>query len=273
MDTIVTGPDGIDLVVRVGGDGDPVVFLHGSGGGLESWAQIAGELSPEFQTRLVARRGWYPSGIPLRRNIFELEAADVLTVVSRAAAETGRRVHLIGGSYGALVALFAAAVSTEHIASLALYEPPVLQTGSHLEPVIDRYVAMTNAGELTAAMTMFVREAARMPESVLQASAPSEPPDPVQTQRAAAGVLRDLQAMAADSPDIDRWASIDVPVLLLQGSDTWQPIPSGMDQLAAVLPDVHRVIWAGQSHFATATAPSLVASTLRDFLRTVVDRH
>jgi hypothetical protein len=42
-----TALDGIDLVVRV----------DGADGGLESWAQIAAELTPEFQPRLVARRG------------------------------------------------------------------------------------------------------------------------------------------------------------------------------------------------------------------------
>jgi pimeloyl-ACP methyl ester carboxylesterase len=272
VDIIIAAADGLDLAVRIDGAGDPIVFLHGSGGGLESWADISAELAPDYQSWSMARRGWDPSGIPLQRNAFADEAADALAVVAHAAAETGRRVHLVGGSYGALVALHAAAVSTDHIASLAVYEPPVLQTGSHLEPVIGRYRAMTAAGELIEAMAMFVREAARMPEDVLRAGAPSEPPDPVQTRRAAAGVLRDLEAMAADSPDVTRWSSIAVPVLLMQGADTWEPIPTGMDQLAAVLPDPHRVIWAGQSHFATATAPSLVVATLREFLGTVRGR-
>ncbi|CAN5669300.1 hypothetical protein BH09ACT7_BH09ACT7_31170 [soil metagenome] len=103
MDIIVTAAAGIDLVVRVQGDGDPVVFLHGSGGGLQSWAEIAAALAPDFLTRLVARRGWWPSGIPLQRNTFADEAADTLAIAAHAAAETGRRVHLVSGSCGALV--------------------------------------------------------------------------------------------------------------------------------------------------------------------------
>lgn len=58
-----------------------------------------------------------------------------------------------------------------------------------------------------------------------------------------------------------------MPVLLLQGAQTWDPMPATLDALAAVLPRVERVIWSGQAHFATRAAPQLVADTLRDFLR------
>ena len=57
------------------------------------------------------------------------------------------------------------------------------------------------------------------------------------------------------------------PTLLMQGADTWNPIPETMDELAAALPYVRRVRFPGQMHFAPSTAPELVADTLRDFLR------
>jgi len=109
VDTIVIGPDGTDL---------------------DSWAAIAAGPVPDFQTRLVARRGWYPSGIPLQRNTFAVEAADTLVVVAAAAAQTGQRVHLLGGSYGALVALFAAA-ATPSLVAATLWE--------FLSTVVDRH--------------------------------------------------------------------------------------------------------------------------------------
>jgi pimeloyl-ACP methyl ester carboxylesterase len=72
--------------------------------------------------------------------------------------------------------------------------------------------------------------------------------------------------MVADSEDVGRWSAVDLPTLLLQGADTWEPMPATMDRLAAALPRVQRVVWPGQMHFATSTAPDLVAGPLHRFL-------
>ncbi len=73
--------------------------------------------------------------------------------------------------------------------------------------------------------------------------------------------------MAGDSDDLARWSAVELPTLLMQGADSWAPMPATMDALAAALRGVERVIWHGQMHFATMTAPGLVADTLRPFLR------
>jgi pimeloyl-ACP methyl ester carboxylesterase len=39
-----------------------------------------------------------------------------------------------------------------------------------------------------------------------------------------------------------------------------------MDALARSLPHAERVVWQGQTHFASNTAPDVVADTLRGFL-------
>ncbi|HEX6873397.1 MAG TPA: alpha/beta hydrolase [Micromonosporaceae bacterium] len=96
-------------------------------------------------------------------------------------------------------------------------------------------------------------------------------PEPGPTDDAAAtaeavGCLHDLEALAADTPDVGRWSRIGVPVLLMQGADTWAPMPATMDTLAGALPQLTRAVWPGQSHFATQTAPDLFARTLRQFL-------
>ena len=64
-------------------------------------------------------------------------------------------------------------------------------------------------------------------------------------------------------------SAVTVPTLLMQGADTWEPMPSTLDALAAALPDVRRISWPGQSHFVTSTAPDLVADALRRFFAEV----
>ena len=80
------------------------------------------------------------------------------------------------------------------------------------------------------------------------------------------GCLHDLEAMAADTLDISRWARLGVPVLLMQGSETWAPMPATMDELARALPEAERAVLTGQAHFATHTAPAMFADALRGFL-------
>jgi len=82
----------------------------------------------------------------------------------------------------------------------------------------------------------------------------------------AIGCLHDLQAMAGDGTDITRWSDIDIPALLMQGSDSWPPIPSTMERLANAMPSASRALLDGQSHFATQTAPDLFAEKLLNFL-------
>ncbi len=55
------GCDGTRLTARCTGSGEPVVFVHGSGGGLDSWDPVLGSLT-DFETWTFARRG--PGGGP-----------------------------------------------------------------------------------------------------------------------------------------------------------------------------------------------------------------
>lgn len=251
----MAAPDGTELVAEVTGSGPPVVFVHGSNGGLESWADIGARLGG-YQIIRYARRNHLPSGVGPAPNSFAAEADDLQSVLGAVG-----RAHVVGASYGATVALHAALSDSSRIASLALFEPPLLLTGAHLLPVIDEYQRLFTTVRYADALELFLREAARIPADVL-AAGPSIPDDPV----AAMSALADLEAMAGDDGGPERWAAVDVPVLLMEGGQSWSPLPEGIDELAAVLPAARRVRWAEHSHFAMATAPESVAEALQEFL-------
>lgn len=262
----LTASDGTRLVVEVMEAGPPVVFVHGTGGGLDSWAGVGSRLTGHQITQ-YARRNHAPSGTGSSPNSFAVEAADLHALLGHLTDVNGERVHVIGGSYGASVALHAAAIDTERIASLALFEPPLLLAGEHLLPVLDQFRRLCAAEEFGGALELFAREVARIPSAVLEASPPTAD-DPATSRIAATAVRADLESMATDTNDTDRWASIGVPVLLMQGGQSWPPLPEGMDRLAAILPHARRVSWPDQSHFAIATAPSRVAEAIQDFIDT-----
>jgi pimeloyl-ACP methyl ester carboxylesterase len=82
----------------------------------------------------------------------------------------------------------------------------------------------------------------------------------------AVSCLHDLQAMAGDETSVTRWSDITIPTLLMQGADSWPPIPATMQRLATAMPAAGRTVLEGQSHFATHTAPELFAKKLLQFL-------
>ncbi|MBG6103371.1 pimeloyl-ACP methyl ester carboxylesterase [Micromonospora vinacea] len=266
-DQSVESADGTRLVVRRLGIGDPVVLVHGSGGGLHSWAAVAEHLARDHEVWLPARRGYGPSDVPADTKSFRTETADLIAVTEAARRSSGRPVHLVGASYGATLALHTTSADPRDVRSLAIFEPPLYAAGAEIVPLLDRYRAAFERDD-AAAMAAALNEVTRVPAEIvaaMAAGAGNRVPDPVEARRSAVGWLHDLEALAQDSTDITRWSSITVPTLLLAGADTWEPMPTTMNALARTIPAVRRVTWPGQSHFVTMTAPTLVADALRQF--------
>jgi pimeloyl-ACP methyl ester carboxylesterase len=242
----------------------PVVFVHGSAGGLDSWDTIASLLAEEYEVWVFARRGYPPSDPHLGVKTFAHEVSDVEAVL----AAVGRPAHLVGASHGATVALHSALQAHTEIRSLSLFEPPLFAAGRHLVPALERYRTLVAAGDFSGAATVFAEQVARIPATVLAGLAQTSDADRDQRELAgeAVGCMHDLEAMVADTPDMDRWTNIGLPVLLMQGGSSWAPIPETMDALATAMPWATRVTWPGQSHFATHTDPMSFVHALRQFL-------
>lgn len=254
--------DGTRLAVRRTGRGTPMVLVHGSAGGLDSWDPIVPLLTDAFEVWVYARRGYAPSDKPSREKTFADDVRDVKAVVAAA----GGRVHVVGASYGGTVTLHALLAGVPGIRSAVVFEPPLFAAGPALKDVLDQYRALIEAGDLAAAAMLFAREVSRVPEVILQALAGSVGElDEVRARDEAVGCLYDLEAMAADEPDIRRWGQVDAPLLLMQGSNTWRPMPETLNALALAVPNAERLVLAGQAHFATHTAPALFANSLLNF--------
>ncbi|MEU7800970.1 alpha/beta hydrolase [Micromonospora arborensis] len=270
-DQYVESADGTRLVVRRLGAGDPVVLVHGSGGGLHSWATVAERLANDHEVWMPARRGYGPSDVPAGQKSFKDETADLIAVLEAARQPTGRTVHLVGASYGATLALHTALADPRDIRSLAIFEPPLFAAGAEIAPPLARYRSAFERDDAKA-MATALNDVTRVPAEIVAAfaaAAGDRTPDPIEARRSAIGWLHDLEALAEDTTDIARWSSITVPTLLLAGGDTWEPMPTTMNALATTMRAARHVVWPGQSHFVTMTAPTLVADALRQFFAEV----
>ena len=110
-----------------------VVLVHGSGGNAASaWASVQ-PLAARF-TLVAPSRSGYPPNPPLERIDFEVQAEELAPLL-------GDGAHLVGHSYGGVIALLMAAQSPARVRSLAVSEPPAfaLARGNpQVEAIVER---------------------------------------------------------------------------------------------------------------------------------------
>jgi pimeloyl-ACP methyl ester carboxylesterase len=111
-----------DLEVTRCGSGPPVLLVHGSvvDGGRTWRHQLA---LTEAWSLTVPNRPGFGASPPLPRGDFEAEAPLVAELL-------GEGAHLVGHSYGAVIALYAAALRPEAVRSLTVSEPGCLRVAA-----------------------------------------------------------------------------------------------------------------------------------------------
>src|ERR1700730_8639387 len=121
-----------DLEVARLGSGPQVLLVHGSVVGAQrTWRhQLA--LADRYSLILPHRPG-FGSSAPLERGDFEAEAPLMAELL-------GAGAHLVGHSYGALIALYAAALAPERVRSLTVSEPGCLRVAAG-DPRVDEAIA------------------------------------------------------------------------------------------------------------------------------------
>jgi non-heme chloroperoxidase len=119
------------------GEGEPIVFVHGTLGDLNVFRTQAQTFATRFRVISYSRRYHPPNAPPRAQDVGALSThvADLGALVKELKATPA---HLVGHSHGAYVALALAVDHPELVSSLVLGEPPVL-------PLLSR----TSVGEAT----------------------------------------------------------------------------------------------------------------------------
>ncbi|MGA8218655.1 MAG: alpha/beta hydrolase [Solirubrobacterales bacterium] len=114
------------------GEGPPVLLVHGDIVGPSLTWRKQRELAERWSLVIPSRPGFGESP-PLERNDFEIEAPMFAELL-------GDGAHLVGHSYGAVIALLAAAQRPEAVRSLTVSEPGSLRVAAGT-PVVDEMIA------------------------------------------------------------------------------------------------------------------------------------
>jgi pimeloyl-ACP methyl ester carboxylesterase len=216
------------------------VLVHGSVGNADSaWVPVR-PLGDRFEL-VTPNRGGYPPNPPLERIDFDRQADELAPLLEDGA-------HLVGHSYGGVIALLIAARHPEAVRSLAVSEPPAFAVARG-EPEVD---------ELVERLDVHFRDGPREPRAFAEgfmrivgtaATLPDElPPE----------VVRGIRALQAERPP---WEA-EIPLAELDAAPFPKLVISGahsaaFDAVCDVLEDrlgAERAVLPGAGH-GLARAP------------------
>lgn len=253
----VASADGTPIALWRSGTGPPLVLVHGATADHSRWSPVLPALEERFTILAMDRRGRGRSG-DAQEYAITREYEDVVAVVERAGADAS----LLGHSYGGICAI-EAALLTEGIAKLVLYEPPMGFLRSPPE-VIARLEELLAAGKRDELVGYFLQEVAGLPadQVALMRSMPAW-----EARVAAAETIpREERASREYDFDPDRFRGLDVPTLFLLGGDSPDPFRRAAEAVREALPDCRVAVMPGQRHAAMDTGADLFTGEVLSFL-------
>jgi pimeloyl-ACP methyl ester carboxylesterase len=259
--------DGATLAYREQGEGESVVFVHGSASDLRSWGQQLPAIGSSYRAIAYSRRYARPNqDIEPGADDQMLPHVDDLTALLRVL--DAAPAHLVGHSWGAFICLLTAIRHPQLVRSLVLQEPPVLSLfistpprPRELLPLLVRWprtalAILTFGGRTIAPVQRAFRrgddEAAmqRFAYGVLgKDSYEGLPEERRQQARENLNTLR-AQVMGAGFPPLsdDDVRGVAAPTLLMTGERSPAYLLRLTDRLQQLLPNAERVEIAGASH-------------------------
>jgi pimeloyl-ACP methyl ester carboxylesterase len=244
----VTSRDGTPIAFDRSGEGPPIVLVGGALADRSAAAELAAQLAPRFTAVAFDRRGRGGSGDTAPYAV-DREVEDIEALINA----TGGQAFVLGHSSGAVLALESARTNPERITKLALYEPPFIVDASRSllpEDYVSHLEDLVSAARRGDAVEFFLTTAVGVPAEVV-AGMREEPfwssmEAVAHTLSHDGTVMGDTMGGSPAPPE--RWSSIAVPTLVMDGgaSPDWQR--HAVRALADVIPDARRRTLEGQDH-------------------------
>ena len=219
------------LEVVVWGFGPRVVLVHGAVfDGPLMWTEQR-PLGERWRLEVLNRRGYGKSPPPEVRSDFEEDARDI-------AALLGDDAHLVGHSYGAIGALYAAALRPQAVRSLTINEPPayrLIKGNAEADAVVARLQATRRDVHEPRAFLEAFRNIINGPGAPSPVPLPDPLPPDIQQ-----GILTTMAARDPNEADIPLVRSGEPPSQNLSPPEATVPYPrrSAMSSSGNLTPNV-----------------------------------
>lgn len=277
--------EGTKLAYREQGEGEPVVFVHGTSSDLRTWKQQVPVIAESRRAIAYSRRYARPNeDIAPDTDDQMLPHVDDLIAFLR--AMDAAPAHLVGHSWGAFISLLAAIREPQVVRSLVLLEPPVLSLFMSTPPRPTELLRLFARRPRTAVVILsfgakwvFPAQKAfrrgddqaameRFSWGVLGRETYERlPPERRQQARENLRTLR-AQVLGAGFPPLrdDEVRGVRTPTLLMTGARSPAYLLLLTDRLQQLLPDVERVEIAAASHVMHEENADAVNETILGFL-------
>ena len=253
--------DDVEVSFEVHGQGERVVLVHAAP--FVSWYTPLVERLGDYSTLTYRRHLRRPAGGGYR----PLSVAEDAATCGRLLEQLGwPTAHIVGHSYGALVALQLALDEPGRVATLALLEPAArgISSSAAVAAALQPVVAAYRSGDTAAAIDGFLRHVCGDDyRATLQRVVPG-----AFAEALAEGDLffqAEMAAVQQFSFGADDASSITLPVLNVVGADSVPRFVEGGALVQSWFPSAERLTIPAAGHLLMIQNPAAVADGLKDY--------
>jgi pimeloyl-ACP methyl ester carboxylesterase len=253
-------PDGLRYTYLDGGQGEPLMLLHGFGGNKDNFTRVARFLTSRYRVIVPDHIGFGESAHPQDADYSPITQADRLHALTQALGI--QSVHVGGNSMGGQIAMTYAALYPDEVKSLWLLDPAGVWSApeSELRKIIRETnhnpLLVRNEDEFAQIFVMVMNEPPFVPRPILNVLAKERIRNYVLEER----IFRQL---VADSVE-DRVSGLKTPSLIVWGDSDRLINVATADILHKLLPNSQVVIMPGIGHVPMIERPRQSAE---DYLR------
>jgi 2-succinyl-6-hydroxy-2,4-cyclohexadiene-1-carboxylate synthase len=258
-------------VEELGGDGPPLVLLHGFTGSSESWREVAPRLATDWRTIGIDLPGHGRAESPPDPAAYRVEPTIEALLAALDGLGLADRPHLLGYSMGGRVALHLALAAPERLATLTLESAsPGILDPVERDARVQSDAALADMLEREG-IEPFVERWERVPLFASQAGLPDAARARLRAGRLgqrALGLANSLRGFGAGlpAPLQPRLSELTLPTLLLVGALDAKYCQIGREMVAA-LPDASLVVVPDAGHTVHLEQPDAFVAALSAFLQ------
>ena len=253
------------LFYEQAGIGEIILFVHGSQEDYRVFMPQLALLKEDYKVISYSRRYNYPNTNEYKEEIpfsITTEAKDLETLINSLNVKS---VHIVGHSYGGLVAMEFTHQNQDKVQSLTLSEPPLLRLSG-----CEKWYQTAQKGLIENVGAAFkTNDTTQVMKSIFEFFVGVDIQDQVPTE-----VLESLKANLSEMKALvhskDPFPSIrtdfEIPVMLITAANTMPMLKCTNEALVKKMPNAKHILLTDAGHEMWMTHPEILSSHLRDFI-------
>jgi len=253
------------LFYEQAGTGETILFIHGTQEDYRVFMPQLDLLKDDYKVISYSRRYNYPKAIKYQEGMpfsTDTEAQDLETLINSLGVKS---VHIVGHSYGGLVAMEYTHKNPDKVQSLTLSEPPLLR----LSGCEQWYQAAQKGliGNVGAAIK--TNDTTQVMKAVFEFFVGADiqdqvPPEVLQSLKAN---LSEMKALVnSDDPFPDLSTDFQTPVMLITTANTMPMLMCTNEALVRKMPNAKHIHLPDASHEMWMTHPEILSTHLKAFI-------